>query len=267
MLRTHAATNERDLAAFMAAQGLGIADVLGPTRNASNHLVIIYDDGTPAPVDASIGAAGTSVGTADGGAPNTAEVGRDQAVATSDNLGAAVAAFTGTLSNFPAIPGTVEITVTGTGQVIYDDGSGVLRDRSKGDARRRGTINYLTGAVGITFGVGDSPSGNVEADYRWSATPDFTDMPRTVRLVAAALSGFTPATAVVVKVYEDEALAFLRWSGGGNTDAAGDLYLPIDVISRTQETADPTKRGRRWVTITGDAAQGTVSLSWERFGG
>lgn len=180
MLRTYAATNERGLVEFMAAQGLGIKDVLGPTRNASNHLVIVYDDGVPPPVDASIGAAGTSVGTADGGTPNLAEVGRDHVVEAADNLGPAASDFSGTLSNFPAIPGTVVLTVTGTGQVIYDDGAGVLRDRTKGDARRRGTIDYLTGDIEISFGVNDGPSGDIEAAYRWSATPDFTDMPRTV---------------------------------------------------------------------------------------
>lgn len=267
MLRAYAATVERDLVAFMTQQGLGVSDVLGPTRNASNHLVIIYDDGVPADVDATIGTAGTSVGTADGGAPNTAEVGQAQTPVSAETVGPAIASFAGTLTNFPVIPGSVEVTVTGTGQQMYDNGAGLLLDRSKGDARRRGTIDYLTGDIEITFGINDRPSGDVDADYRWSATPDFTDMPRTVRLVAAALSGFTPSTAVVAKVYEDEALSVLRWSGGGNTDADGDLYLPIGVISRTQETADATKRGRRWITITGDTATGQVSLSWEKFGG
>ena len=264
MIKQYAAVTERDLAIFMNANGLSLDDVRGPTRNASNQLVILWDDGVPASVDGTIGRAGTSSGDASGGSTNIAEVGAVRTIETNETVGAAATTFTGTLLHFPVIPGTLELTVTGTGQNLSDDGAGNLLDRTSGDARKRGTVDYLTGDIAINFGAAIL-SGNVRAtSYDWSAHPDFTDMPRTVRLLAVSLTGFTPSTAVDVKIFEDEAGTVLRWVGAGTTDGDGQLYLPINVISRTQEVADPTKRGRRWVLITVDTAAGAVSLSWER---
>ena len=267
MLQVFQHQNARGILEFMQSKGLTLDDVVGPCLDSSMHLCIWWDDGTPPDIDYTIGAGGTSSGTTAGAAPNFAEVGELRTDVAAEVLGAVASPFAGAVASPLVIPGTLMLTVTGTGQQFYDDGLGNLIDKTGGRGRKAGTVNYVTGAVAINFGIRDNPSGNVTADYSSSTRPDITDMPLTVKLGGIALSGWTPATALTVKIYEDEAQTLLRWSGGGNTDANGDLYLDVGIISRNAEVADLTKRGKRWVLVGGDdLTAGEVSLAWERFG-
>lgn len=72
----------------------------------------------------------------------------------------ATKAFSGTLANAPLQPGSV--VVTDGVEIFTDDGCGNLT----GDAGGTGTVNYLTGAVSVSFNANVGDTVDVEVDYR-----------------------------------------------------------------------------------------------------
>lgn len=80
----------------------------------------------------------------------------DEVLGTGDG---ATKAFTGTLAEAPAEPGSV-VVADGT-ETFADDGMG----RLVGDAGGTGTVNYATGAISVTFNANVTNEVDVTMDY------------------------------------------------------------------------------------------------------
>jgi len=261
-VRTKTLMSEVDLANFMNQNGLSVDSVTGPFTNSSGHLFIFYDAPAgpssvgllPAPSPA----AGVSFASASGA--STVEVGESRTVVSGEVVGAiSGGGYTGTLTSGYVVPGTVELTDSGgTGPTIVDNGSGILVE--KGTATRRGTINYSTKAITVTYAYNGIGTGNLLADYQWSAVPDAGPVPEVARLTQITVTG--AAGNIAFEIYEDEAKTKLAVSGT-IVVVGGIGTLALDHISRTMETVDLTKRDRRWVVVDGAC---DVNLYWERVG-
>mgnify|MGYP006280760309 CR=1 FL=1 len=79
-----------------------------------------------------------------------------ESIGTGDN---STVDFTGTLSNGPVRPGTVEIT--DETETFADDECG----RLTGDAGGSGTVDYLTGAVSVSFNAAPATDADISATY------------------------------------------------------------------------------------------------------
>jgi len=262
MLQVLIARNEVELLRETRKLGLSLEDLRGPYTNASGHPYVFFDDGAPSTVpDPTPGRAGVSGGAGSG----TVELGSRHTSVTGEVLGAVAASFTGTTASQVVIPGTVVIDDSGsTGPTIIDDGNGVLLEQiTKG---RRGTINYYTGAVVINYHAGENPTGNVEVDYDHSSFPDMTDMPEVVDIQSLVIERTAGVDATTdFTIFEDEAKTVPRAQGTltFGADAIATIGF-FQLVSRTMEVADLTKRGKRWIEFT-SADTYTVSASWARY--
>ncbi len=89
----------------------------------------------------------------------------------SENIGSGdgtTKTFSNTLSNLNVAPGTVTVTATigGSGVTLYDDGEGNLKDSS---GSHTGTVNYVTGAISVSFGTAPDNGTNIVASYKYLA--------------------------------------------------------------------------------------------------
>lgn len=88
-------------------------------------------------------------------------IGRLQKAITGEAIGTGATHYTHTLGNLPVVPGSLTLTDAG-GLSVTDDGEGALI----GDVDPAGTntINYLTGAIDVTF---SGVTGALTADYEY----------------------------------------------------------------------------------------------------
>lgn len=267
MLQIITGRSEVEFRAALQQNGISIGDLIGLHTNSSGHLSAFFEDGAGSAEvpDVTPGAGGVS----GAGGSGTLELGTVYTAVVDEVLGAVTTpGFTATTASQVVIPGTVVIDDSGaTGPTLVDDGNGVLLDQTTRIAR--GVINYYTGDVAITYPAESPknplPTGNVEMDYSHSTEPDMTDMPEIVEftsLVVQRLAGTDPTTDFTI--FEDEAKTLPRVQGtlvfGADAIATFDLD---DLVSRTMEVPDLTKRGKRWIEFS-SADTYTASVSWRR---
>jgi len=256
-VRTAVFPTEHELARYMNQQGLSVDAVSGPYTNATGHLFIFFDGpAVPLPngaLPAPATGAGMSYGTIAG--VGTVVMMALSAPITGEVVGAISAGLaSGPLAQGYVLPGTVVLTDSGgVGPTMVDNGQGILVE--KGTTKRRGTINYTTKVVSISYTASNPGTGNLEADYSWSTVPDAADVPEVCKLTQIAVSG--AGGNIAFAIYEDEALTTPAVTGT-IVVSGGVGFLPLDYISRILET-DPTKRNRRWITVDGAC---TVHLYW-----
>ncbi len=94
----------------------------------------------------------------------------DESIAgESSGLAVAAAGQTIQLAEFPVRAGNVEVTIAqGTGIVVRDDGKGLMTLVSAGGTGRTlasGTVNYLTGAIVLTFDMALTAGGVMTSSY------------------------------------------------------------------------------------------------------
>ena len=92
----------------------------------------------------------------------------------------------GTLEWYPLRAGTVAVTRTATGEVLTDDGNGVLT----GSGSSVGTVNYQTGA----FTIASGSSAAVSVDYAFNSEGNLNIQDYEMKLSS------TPVTAKVMKL-------------------------------------------------------------------
>ena len=258
-IRAYTFKDENSLARFMTERGISHHEVGGPYYNMNGAQFILVDEGAAASVPPSgIPSVGISVGTTDGGTPNQATATDAYSSATAESLGAAAIAFTATLSNTVVIPNSVVITMTGSATSLKDNGRGKLVNVA--DASPRGTIDYYTGAVAITFWPQDQIGGTVEADYLYSTLPNATGMPDKVELVGLSIANGTGSATVEVAVYNDSSLTSLAVAGGTTLDSGGNGFVSLQ--GAISIAVDPTIPAR-WVVISGSDNYDVV-LQWRR---
>ena len=164
---------------------------------------------------------------------------------------------TGTLVSTYVLPGTVTLTDTGgNGPTMVDDRLGNLVE--EGTTKKRGTIDYGSGAIDITYVYGKNGSGNLEAAYEHSDIPDSSNVPDRVFFKSISLLA---ASNVAVEIYEDEALTVPVFKGTV-TVTGGSGFLDLGRIVSSITEVDLTKRNRRWIVI--DTAGTDMRLYWER---
>jgi len=277
--------SERELAEFLNKRGLGLNEISGPWINSSNFLFILFEDGSAPSSIRPGGSAGVSYGAdaavASGGS-SLIEVGLSESTETDEDLGASgyvatmLLNFTGTLAETYVLPGTVSISDSdGTGPSLQDDGAGTLVETVKGT--KRGTINYATGAVDITYPFNPAqrmylPTGNILATYKHSSLPDSEAVPPRARLSRMVISTPTAnVTDVDYEVYEQEDTAAQPPLLTGSASLTNTAPAIIDLggaISSILEIADMDKRDRRWVKVTPTVAPAAesdirVRMTWE----
>jgi len=81
-----------------------------------------------------------------------------ESIGTGDGL---ATSFSATLANTPVKPGSV--TVTDGTETFTDNGDGTLT----GSAGGSGTINYVTGAISVTFAAAPASGASITVDYNW----------------------------------------------------------------------------------------------------
>lgn len=238
------------------ALGLDAASVTART-NESGQYYFLHDvaDSADAVVQASSGSAGLSYGAGSG----TVEVLRKFTAVPSEVVGAISGlSASGTLASQYVLPGSVELTDSGAvGPTLIDDGNGNIVET--GSLQKRGTIVYSTGVVSIAYRAGAAGTGNLTAKYEHSDLPDSADVPSQVRLKnISVLAGAN----VDIAIFEDAALTVPVFKGT-ITVASGSGMLDLGgIVSVIAETADMTKRNRRWITVS--VAVTDMRLYWER---
>lgn len=273
-LRVKTVRTEHELQKFMDANGLGMSDVNMPGINASGQIFFLYDDGALSTIiDAGPELAGVGYGEESGvgTAGATIPIGSFATAVPSEVLGAAVQAFSGTISNTYVQPGSVVLTDTGAsaGYSVIDNGQGILQ-RSDNKAPL-GTINYATGDVVVNY-QHPPPSGNIEAAYSYSTFPHASAVPDKANLwglVIELLAG--SATSITWELYEDSSSTYGPIASGSSTisttapvveNLAGFLSAFIDL--------DLTKSGSRWLkVIPNDEVTPNdlrVRMTWEAAG-
>lgn len=258
-IRAYTFKDENSVARFLSERGISHHEVGGPYYNMNGAQYVLVDEGMAQNLPPSgIPVIGMSYGVSDGGTPNLAEVTSAYTAVTAENLGPATLTFSATLASTVVIPSTVIVTLTGSTTVLKDNGRGRLL--STIDASPRGTINYYTGAISITFWGQDNISGDVEVDYQYSALPTATGIPDKVELVGLMIDNGTASATVTVQIYNDNSGLSPAFAGQVTLDTDGKGFLPLSgAISIALDPTTPS----RWVLLSGSDTYG-VSLQWRR---
>jgi hypothetical protein len=258
-IRAYTFKDENSVARFLSERGISHHEVGGPYYNMNGAQYVLVDEGMPQNLPPSgIPVIGMSYGVSDGGSPNIAEVTNAYTSVTAESLGPATLSFSATLANTVVIPSTVVVTLTSSTTILKDNGRGRLL--STIDASPRGTINYYTGAVSITFWGQDNIGGNVEVDYQYSSLPTATGIPDKVELVGLMIDSGTASATITATVYNDNSGASAAFTGSVTLDTDGKGFLPLS--GAISIALDPTVPSR-WVVLSGADTYG-VSLQWRR---
>ena len=271
MIRSAQFQTDQQLVNFMHAEGISPSAVFVWNTTVAGWTAILYDDGTARPyVDGKPDWAGLSYGTgtnlptvAAGG--SVLEVKAKRTAVAAENTGAGTRVYTGTLANGYIIPKSLTISDDGgTAPSVTDNGLGALVLVSNGEAR--GTVNYSTKAIAITWHHDEVPTGDILAAYNYSTLPGSSNVPPRAELdslLITCVSGAGVAN-VAWRVYEDAAAATPYIASGSTAIIAGvtvnvDL---ADILSVNLDTATPNSR---WVRLVPDNATNvfTVQLRWK----
>jgi hypothetical protein len=114
--------------------------------------------------------------------------------------------FSGTLSETPIVPGTVEVT-DGV-ETFTDEGDGTLT----GDAGGSGTVNYTTGDISVTFHVAPLNAVDITVDY--SHTPPTATFSDT--LLNTPVEPGTVVATDGVETFSDNGRGVLTGDAGGS---------------------------------------------------
>jgi len=258
-IRAYTFKDENSVARFLTERGISHHEVGGPYYNMNGAQYVLVDEGMAQNLPPSgIPVIGMSYGVSDGGTPNLAEVTDAYTAVTAENLGPVSLSFSATLANTVVIPSTVIVTLTGSTTILKDNGRGKLL--STVDASPRGTINYYTGAISITYWGQDNVAGDVEVDYSHSTLPTATGMPDKVELVGLMIDSGTASATVTVQIYNDNMGASAAFAGQVTLDTDGKGFIPLSgAISIALDPTTPS----RWVLLSGSDNYG-VSLQWRR---
>lgn len=254
-VRAFVAEDINDLTRRMNALGLDIGAVDQHSNESGRYYVLYNDTGAGDTIAPGAGAVGFSWAAGSGTLEVMQKSTDEAAEVVSAISGLSV---TGTLGNTYVIPGTVSLTDSGgTGPAMADDLQGNIVEA--GTLIKRGTIDYATGAIDITYLTAKAGTGNLLADYSHSDLPDSGDVPtHAILRNISVLAGGN----VDIAIYEDEALTIPVFKGTIPV-SGGSGFLDLGgLVSVTSETADMTKRDRRWITVS--VAVTDLRLYWEQ---
>lgn len=164
-------------------------------------------------------------------------------------LAASSTHYVGKLQFGAIVKGSVSITNAGAPVTIVDDSAGGLYDTGFVGvaANKRGTINYTTGNIDLTFGA--SPTEPVQADYQHADYADFESASQTTTKAAAAYpftiqSGIGRVVPGSIAITETTPLTFvddgkgniIETTGGGAVNS-GSVDYATGVVTITTGTA------------------------------
>lgn len=153
--------------------------------------------------------------------------------------------YVGALQHKSIVPGTVSITNAGAPLTIVDTGGlGLLFDT--GTTTQRGTIDYATGLVDITYGA--APTEPVRATYQHTDYTDFASPTQTSTKAAAAYTftqqlGFgrvNPGSIALTDgalTFADDGKGTMLETTGGISVARGTVDYSTGLITLTGGTA------------------------------
>jgi hypothetical protein len=250
MVRLKTFRSEQELVQWMNTNGVGLGNIT-QCVNSSGQPYVLYEE---AAVDQVIipgrkSPGGVSYADGTGGAGTYPVMAKRTAIAAELVSAITVQLVTGTLANTYVIPGSVSLTDSGgTGNPMKDDGAGKIVE--VGTIAPRGSIDYATGVVSLTYPANKLGSGNLLADYEYSDLPDTADPPPLCRIVNVAVIG--AGGDITFTVYNDEACTVPAFSGKVTVTAGeGTLVLGGNyAVSPIMEAVDLTHRDRRWVTVS-----------------
>lgn len=140
--------------------------------------------------------------------------------------------YTGRLANRSLVPGSLVISEAGALLDIVDDGNGVLHDLGI-PANVRGTVNYTTGVIDVTFGA--ATTDPVTAAYSHTDATDFASAAQGQTFTAAAaypetfktgIGRVNPGTVTLT----DGALTFVDDGKGNMIETTGGIATVVGTV-------------------------------------
>lgn len=274
MLKSITERSLSELILELRRRGLDMKDLEGGGVHSdpSGHIYAIYDDGEPNIVDSTMGEAGVSGYVFD--TPVSQASVTIGAIRSDGSTSVTISnSVTGsaTLSTY-VVPRTISIADSGgNAATLSDDGLGVIRETAT--YTPRGTINYHTGALSVTYPPGKAPTGTVTSTYKYSEYPASTDFPPKckitrveiettsndsveVSLFDKAFASTDSLTAVqsnpclpaeFLDVSPDDLQSIPSPNTNGITSQYG--FASNDEFPSLILETDPDKQGKRWVNI------------------
>jgi hypothetical protein len=246
---------EQELAKWMTDFGVGLGSIEF-FNNSSGQPGLFYEDpGGETIIAGRLSPGGVSIGVAAGA--GTIEVKASRTVVVTEVVGAISGnTVSDTLANTYVTPGSVVLTDSGgVGETIIDNAQGQLV--TEGSLKPRGTINYGTGAVAFTYPETKAGTGNLQADYTYSAFPDSSNPSDMIEIQTVAVTGAGGNITFTIYCNSGETVPCAT---GVITVVGGEGVLSLDrALSPIMDT-DLTKRDRRWVAVDGAC---TFFMFWQ----
>jgi hypothetical protein len=175
------------------------------------------------------------------------------------------------LGFLPIYPATVSITNDSVDETFTDpDGDGILT----GDNGGTGTINYVTGAWSVTFGVAPSSGEDIWVTYdsgygcydvyAVGCAPGFASVSKIYAVVTAPLTSvtFTASTAATVELRsgDDPAGAIVWYDSRGCTGLGGTSGVTNGNAGGTITLPFASGNGTETITFDGAGTAGTINF-------
>ena len=269
MIRSAQFQTDQQLVNFMHAEGISPSAVVLWNTTIAGWTSILYEDGTARTyVDGKPDWAGLSYGTSTN-IPTPAgvlvEVKAKRTSVVGEVLGVGTRAYTDTLAQGYVTPKSLTISDSeGSAPSVVDNGLGALVLVTNGAVR--GTVNYSTKAIAITWHHDEVPTGNILATYNYSTLPGSSNVPSRVELdslLITCVSG-PGVTTVDWKVYEDAAAAHPYIASGTTAIVAGQS-VNVDLADILSLNLDTTNPNSRWIEMGPGNAVNVfqVQLRWK----